>query len=104
MCDEPFSDFLNPNYFTLQGFIMDRCVVYYLDIIKDAPKMKMKYQLDLLKFIDHHTRALNSTSSNAPEYLEKAHPIMGWFPKDVIKCNFAATEKLTRRFLYGLIK
>ena len=53
-----------------------------------------------MKFIDHHTRSLNSTTAIAPKDLEKAHPNMGWFTNNIIKCNFADTTQLDKDFVY----
>ena len=54
----------------------------------------------MLNFIDQHIITLNSTSSIAPEDLDKDRPNMGLFSKDFIKFNFYATTKLDKEVVY----
>ena len=101
MVDYPFEYFLNSNVLNVQGYTMNKYMMEHLDVIHDSSKLNIQYQLDLMKVIDNHTTALNSTRSIAPEGLDKAHPTMGWFPKYLINCNFAATKQLDNEVVYS---
>ena len=100
MFDKLFEDFLNSNFFTVQGYNMDKYVMEHIDVSQCAPKLNIQSQFSVLKFIDNCVRSLKSKSPIAPEDFEKAQRTMGWFPKYFIKCTFDDTTKLAKQVVY----
>ena len=72
----------------------------HLDVNQDTQKINIKSQLDVLNLINHHSISLESTTSVAPDELDKAHNSMGWFTTDILKHNFAVTTKLANGVVY----
>ena len=73
----------------------------HLDVINDAPKLKIYTHMDVLKFVNYHTILLKNTTKITSEYLENCYCTMGWFPSNVIKQTLYATTYITKEFVYS---